>query len=810
MTNWAQNHFMKRPLGPVALLYCGGLIVGDWVSLPWRWLVVGVAILSLGSLLCRQGRFYFLGGLLVLTGWANMTWRTVLISPDDLRKVIGETQETVVLRGKLIETPYHRIRDFGETNSLRTVAFIDAEQVLLQGTNWQRVAGQVMVSTTGALSNNVFGGQMVEIAGMLRLPKTAEAPGLFDYREYLRRQGIYYQLYARSAEAWHIVSSPTRPPIADRFCAWAQATLAQGLPEEDEPLRLLWAMTLGWKTALTGEVSEPFMRSGTMHIFAISGLHIALIALLFIKFLQVFRVSRVYCGIIVIPLIWFYTGVTGWQASAIRSTIMTTVIVAGWSLKRPSDLLNSLAAAGLIILAWDPQQFFQASFQLSFFVVLSLALFAPVFVNIRDRWLDEDPFLPEDLAPLWRRILKKCLRILTGGLITSLAAWIGSAPLIAYYFHLFTPGSLLANLLVVPLSSVALACNLGSLVVGAWFPYAAELFNNSAWFCMYLMVEISEWFAWMRGACFYIGSPSALSFILYYAVVCSVLAGWLVRPKVRWWVGGGLAVLTILWLAQWRLENSATRLTILPLQGGEAIYLDTPGSKNDCLIDCGNTEHVQYVTQPFLRAQGVNRLPRLILTHGDSQHVAGAEMIRAGFAVREIDTSPMPFRSAVYRKLRQSFEEHQGLNRTITEGEHIGLWKVLHPGLADNFSRADDKALVLRGEFEGVSVLLLSDLGKSGQNAMASRSMNLRSDIVVAGLPSQDEPLAEGLLDLIQPRLIIITDSDYPATARASEKLQERLAQRNVAIIYTHDTGTLTLIFSKRRWTLHFTDSKTS
>src|SRR4029077_14672648 len=103
---------------------------------------------------------------------------------------------------------------------------------------------------------------------------------------------------------------PSGRPIADRFGDWAKAALARGLPVEDEPLRLLWGMTLGWKTALTGEVTEPFMRTGTMHIFAISGLHIALIAGLLVLLFQVLRVPRAWCGWVVIPLIWFYTGVT--------------------------------------------------------------------------------------------------------------------------------------------------------------------------------------------------------------------------------------------------------------------------------------------------------------------------------------------------------------------------------------------------------------------------------------------------------------------------------------------------------------------
>ena len=210
-------------------------------------------------------------------------------------------------------------------------------------------------------------------------------------------------------------------------------------------------MTLGWKPALTNEVYEPFMRSGTMHIFAISGLHIALIAGILAGLLRMFQVPRIGCGWVVIPLIWFYTAATGWQPSAIRSTVMMSIIIGGWALKRPSDLVNSLAAAAFIILLWDPQQIFGASFQLSFLVVLSIALLVPPLDAARDRLLRTDPLLPAELLPRWRRWLETPLRWVTTSLAVSLAAWLGSLPLTAYYFHLLSPVTLLANLCIVPL-----------------------------------------------------------------------------------------------------------------------------------------------------------------------------------------------------------------------------------------------------------------------------------------------------------------------------------------------------------------------
>ena len=150
---------------------------------------------------------------------------------------------------------------------------------LRRGENWQPAVGEIIVATPGTLSDRFFAGQPVEITGVIARPPAPLAEGLFDYRDYLQTRGIYYQLKTGSTNDWQLaVPSLANPPLTDRFLNWSRKTLALGLPVEDEPLRLLWAMTLGWRTAFTGDISEPFLRAGTMHLFAIDGLRIALIA----------------------------------------------------------------------------------------------------------------------------------------------------------------------------------------------------------------------------------------------------------------------------------------------------------------------------------------------------------------------------------------------------------------------------------------------------------------------------------------------------------------------------------------------------
>ena len=135
-------------------------------------------------------------------------------------------------------------------------------------------------------------------------------------------------------------------------------------------------------------------------------------------------------------------------------------------------------------------------------------------------------------------------------------------------------------------------------------------------------------------------------------------------------------------------------------------------------------------------------------------------------------------------------------------GDQIGDWTVLHPESSDLFPQADDKAVVLRGTFFGKSILLLSDLGRLGQNALLERNKNLTSDFVVAGLPAQTEPLCNSLIEAIQPRLIVITDTEFPATERASRKLRDRLAGQKSSVIYCRESGAITFIFDEHGYAI--------
>ncbi|HWF18333.1 MAG TPA: ComEC/Rec2 family competence protein, partial [Verrucomicrobiae bacterium] len=751
----------KRPLIAVALFYVAGILLAQLPILLLPLFLIAFTLIVLFAF-WTAARPALLCALIILAGWLNLAERTAVLSPYDLRKIVASREELASVRGKLIETPYHRVHEIKDNEIWSSMARMEVSAIRIGESGWQPAHGSIVTSTKEFLPDQFFAGQIVEATGVLRKARGPVAEGLFDYGKFLEHQGIYHELDVKLVSDWKIISTPPRPPLADRFCAWARKTLALGLPEEDESVRLEWALSLGWKAALTDKVSEPFIKAATYHIFAVDGLRIAIISGIFLALFRVMHVPRAWCGLLTVPFLFFYAAMTGWPASAIRAIVMISVIFGGWALKRPSDLINSLFMAALVILVWEPRQLFQAGFQLSFFVVLCIILILPFFNSVGKLLLRTDPLLPEQLLTGWQKMWRIPARWIVDLFLASVAAWLGSIPLVVWYFHLVTPISGPANVFAVPLCALVLICNLASLFFAPWLTYLSVLFNNAGWFLMECIRATSGWSADWPGAYFYLPMPGFFTIALYYALLLTMLTGWLFTKKFRVRKIGSAILLIIIWCGLWLWERPAARLTVLPLNGGHAVYLQMPKGREDWLIDCGNESAATTIVKPFLQAHGVNRLSNFLLTHGEISYSGGAPLITEQFRPRNLYTSPVHFRSPSYREFESTASEQPDWRNPLQAGDQIGLFTVLYPAPACKTAspKASDNALILRGEIYGTRFLLLSDLGHLGQNALLNSAETnstdrnfLQADIVIAGLPGfeDDEPLSDALLHAIQP-----------------------------------------------------------
>jgi ComEC/Rec2-related protein len=156
-------------------------------------------------------------------------------------------------------------------------------------------------------------------------------------------------------------------------------------------------MVLGLRHQTPEDIEEPFQQTGTLHLFAVAGLHVGIVARLLWILATVVRLPRKWATALIIPALLFYAAVTGLHTSSVRAAVMSAVLLAGFLVERKVFALNSLAAAATPILCWNTNELFSVGFQLSFSVVAAIVVLAEPTYRFLRRRFEPDSFLPRSL-----------------------------------------------------------------------------------------------------------------------------------------------------------------------------------------------------------------------------------------------------------------------------------------------------------------------------------------------------------------------------------------------------------------------------
>ena len=421
-------------------------------------------------------------------------------------------------------------------------------------------------------------GSRVRAAGLFHPPRPPRNPGEWDEAEHWRRLGIVGAVECLSGGAEILAPAPWWHPLAFGEASRRRlaAILAEGIADPDQRAVVL-GITLGLADGLGDSAMQSFRRTGSLHLFAVSGLHVSLLAGVVWVAAGLLGLGRRASAWVILPAILLQALVTGCEPPALRATLGMGIFLAGLLADKSPRVLNSLAAAAVILLLAEPRDAHDLGFQLTFCVALALVVIGAPLARALGRIGRPDPFVPEDLVTSWQRKKWGFCRGFTSTFAVGLAANIGSFPLSLHHFNLVTPSGVVLGFALVPLSSLILA--LGLLALPPAFTGLGVV-----------SLGINKFNAWLAG----------LSISL-----CQT----------------GAALPGAWWLPPAPLSGTHEVL-VLDLDRGGASML-VRGPQASLVIDTGNPGHARRILAPACARLGAMPPEALVLTHEDVQHRGG-------------------------------------------------------------------------------------------------------------------------------------------------------------------------------------------
>lgn len=758
------------PLGLGALAAMAGILLAESQNgggSAWIWLaavVLAAAITPLGKKMPKP--FWLL--LLVGCVWGGLHSRRLTETFGS--PLVAWLESPEASKGRLVEVEAEEIRSEvtpkGRIRSLLQVTVIRDKGP--KKTHWEPDGRFMALLPQGSAP---LKSARCRLIGTLRPNQKAANQGEFDAREHALRNGVLgyltvNQILAIEQDRW----SPMRllREGASICRSSIQRRLGRGLEDQPEPLSVIRAMVLGASEDTDPRIEDSFRRSGTLHVFAVSGLHVALISVILQMLARPFCMRRQHLVLLVVPLVFAYAYVTGWRPSAARAALMVSIILSSSLVMRRSNLLNSLGAAALVLLAWDTHQLYQAGFQLSFGVLLAIAILAGPLHEWFKPWTQLDPFLPPALASPAQRASKWMRGQLAALASVSAAAWLGSLPLMWYHFHTVTPAGLLANCLLIPLAFVCLGLASTSLV--------ASLLPLSGW----IQIGLNH--------------------------LCALAASWMIH-SAAWFADLPGATFNVPSLTRHH-EPAAVELRWFALPYGAEAGLLRLGDKA-WMLDCGDADSLARAVYPVLRQAGVNRLDGVFLSHADAGHMGGLEKLIPSVSVQtlfhpvhepwRLDSSESKMRRAL--EILPQTQLSWPLRRPLSTGTVIALGgelrpsrlTALYPGARDAHGKANDRGLVARLELGGLRVLWVADAGFVTETALLQRREDLRCDILIRGAHETDLHGSAAFLHAAAPSVILSAGSENLPDLKLPPSVEQYAEQKSVPLLLLPECGEVTI-----------------
>ncbi len=601
--------------------------------------------------------------------------------------------------------------------------------------------------------------------GEIRRPPPQRNPGGYDQQTALARKGVRVILFADEYELVPKQRGCRALHWLDRVRNRVETLLEASVHRHPEHAAVLRGILLGQRKRIPESTLEPIQTSGLLHLFAVSGLHVGFLAgtvYLLLGFARPlpdrFKIS------ITMVVVLIYAGLVGFRPSVVRATLMVELVLFARWIYRDHNLINLLALAAWILLAWNPWMLSDVGFQLSFLATASILVFVPRWwQSILDRWE-----LPRSIALVIQTVL------------VSLAAQLASQPLIAYYFFRVYPIALFSNLGAALLAWWIVVTSFLAVLGGAlWMPIAGFV-GYATQAGLIILIQFTRWISALPGSMISVTRSQAIALFTLPLVTVAVTYWRWFYGRWRYLVGFACLWFTVmLWWGVWPQPFPGLEVTFLDVGQGDAICVRFPDHKV-LLIDTGPRNPTydagKSILAPYLLHENIRSVDAVLITHSERDHTGGLEYLQGHFRIREILGNENP---PSLGKL------------TLSDSADI---EVIHPSpafLESGNHRTNDLSVVLRIRFGGVSFLFTGDIESKAETQICNEVLELKATVLKVAHHGSRTSSSQTFLNATDPQIAVISCGRNRGGRFPSFEVLTRLKELGLRLYRTDQSGAI-------------------